>query len=166
MTCACALLLAGSGHAQPFPAVPVPGFNVGLNPVAFVSPTTVMGQFGFYLMIPGTEAIATFYDPGTLPAGTTILRLLPVQWAVYEPNACAVGAGLFFDTQAPLATVPVATVGTTGWNIYGSMWPLGYAGDPFYSTWSLSYCSVSMCTSPCGPQDHDPDWEIYLFRVI
>ena len=74
--CAWALLLAATGHPQ---HARIPGYNVGLNPAAFLSPTTWMGQFGFYLMIPGNQTIATFYDPATLPAGTVTVSAAS-QW--------------------------------------------------------------------------------------
>jgi hypothetical protein len=158
---AIALLVSSIAPAQAI--APIPGYNVGINPV-MLSTGVVAGQLVILCVVPGSQVIATFHDPAYLPAGTTRVRLTPVQWGVYEPQACAVGARLFFDTTHPISAYPNATVGLAGINIFGPSWPLEYlTNEPFYTTWYVNYCNVAACTSPCGTSHRDPVFEAYAF---
>ena len=155
-------LLAATAPAQTFPRLP--GYNIGLNPTAAILVTTTGGQPALWVVVPGSNSIATFYDPATLPIGTVKVSLSIAQWGVYESMACAAGAKLYFDTQNPLSTFASGTVTTTGWNVFGSHFPLAYAtADRFHSTWYVSYCNVMTCTNPCGMMFRDPVYEAYLF---
>lgn len=147
------------------PFQPISGYNLGLNPSAWIAPATWLGRPAFVMLVRGNESIASFHDPALLGPLARSVVLDVRQWAVLEPNACAIGAGLFFDTQFPIAAFPTATIAATGWNAFSTGTSLAYANDPFHSTWHLGYCSVAACTSPCGPGDRDPDWEVYLLTV-
>ena len=83
------LCLSAVAAAQPFS--PLPGYNVGINPGAFVAQVQWQGQPALLLLVPGNESIATFYDPRLMHAGSREVHFSLERWAVYEPNACAVG---------------------------------------------------------------------------
>ena len=146
----------------------LPGFNVGFSPAAVFAPTNYNGQPAFFMLIPGTEHIATFYNAASMPPGTLILGLTIPGWAVFESRSCAIGAGLYFDLLRAHNLSANGTVTTAGWNVFGSTAPgLWYTpADPPTPTWTLSHCRVGSCTSPCGLTHTDPDWEAYLLVPI
>ncbi len=161
ITCllACSIAVAAQ---SPIPRIP--GFNVGLNPRAATAPIVFNGTPAIIMVLPGDQDILTVYEAVHLPIGTRILNLEVEAWAVLEPKGCAVGAGLFFDTQSPRTTWPLSQIATTGLNVFATRWPLT-ASDPFYSNWHLNYCSVMACTSPCGTWHRNPDSSAFIITI-
>lgn len=161
-------VLAAPLIGQQFP--PIPGFNIGLNPIATMGTIPLGPSVGIYMLLPGnatnpvSSGFATFHDPAYLPAGTLKVRLgLFAAW-VYDSRSCSPGAGVFFDTQSSRSTFPQATTGAPGWtSVPPNGWTFAFGTDPFYSTWFAGYCSMMSCTSPCGPNVIQPEWMLYVF---
>jgi hypothetical protein len=160
------LVFAGVVRAQaPFPAIP--GTNIGFNPNAFVGTMTIGGQLGLVVLNPGTDFILSLHDPALLPPATLVVELDVQLVGVFEPNACAVGAGVFLDSHSPQSTFPVATVASAGWSLLTPAWAftVRFGNTPFFTSWQLTYCGVIQCTSPCGTGDRDPEWEAYFLTL-
>lgn len=182
----CASRLTPTLTLLALPALPAQqNFNVTFNPRA----TYVWGQYGgdaLFALYPGKEwpnHVVKTWSMSMMPPGAIEVSLQPLAFAIWEPDACAVGAELRFDgnywynTSGPISTVP-----HTGWSFHP-----GYSRlDPFYwfqspgnssdQDWWVSYVrggGVPASTSSCLPvsrfnlwaQDLFPDYVVMALAV-